>query len=93
MWGSAPSLIPLHCFQVVVAHADCLSDLEYLNTVHESGDHWQKLTSLPEMCGLNGVAISGYRTKVQCNANSSSQTDTNPFIHPPNSNRKKLNKN
>ena len=52
-----------HNLEVVVAHADGHADLEYLNTVHESGDHWSNLTSLPDRCGLEGVAISGYRSR------------------------------
>ena len=52
-----------HNLEVVVAHADGHGDLEYLNTVHESGDHWSNLTSLPDRCGLEGVAISGYRSR------------------------------
>ena len=52
-----------HNLEVVVAHADGHADLEYLNTVHESGDHWSNLTSLPDRCGLEGVAICGYRSR------------------------------
>ena len=52
-----------HNLEVVVAHADGHADLEYLNTVHESGDHWSNLTSLPDRCGLEGVSICGYRSR------------------------------
>lgn len=52
-----------------MAHADGDGELEYFNTVHEEDDHWRKLSSLPELCGLDGVAISGYRSTVSMNMN------------------------
>ena len=47
----------------MVAHADGLRQLEYFNTRPEK-DQWSTLASLPELCGVDGVAIAGHRTKV-----------------------------
>ena len=59
-----------------MAHADGDVELEYFNTVHEEDDHWRKLSSLPELCGIDGVAISGYRSTVSMNMNMQ-KTDIN----------------
>ena len=52
-----------HNSDLVVAHADGLRQLEYFNTRPEK-DQWSTLASLPELCGVDGVAIAGHRTKV-----------------------------
>ena len=51
-----------HNLDLVVAHGDGLSDLEVFNTID---DCWTSLSSLPEHCGLDGVAIIGFRSKVR----------------------------
>ena len=45
-----------------MAHGDGLSDLEVFNTID---DCWTSLSKLPEHCGLDGVAIIGFRSKVR----------------------------
>ena len=45
-----------------MAHGDGLSDLEVFNTID---DCWTSLATLPEHCGLDGVAIIGFRSKVR----------------------------
>ena len=52
-----------HNSDLVVAHADGLRQLEYFNTRPEK-DQWSTLASLPDLCGVDGVAIAGHRTKV-----------------------------
>ena len=51
-----------HNLDLVVAHGDGLSDLEVFNTID---DCWTSLATLPEHCGLDGVAIIGFRSKVR----------------------------
>ena len=48
----------------MVAHADGLRQLEYFNTRSSEKDQWSYLASLPELCGIDGAAIAGHRTKV-----------------------------
>lgn len=47
-----------------MAHADGLRQLEYFNTRSSEKDQWSYLASLPELCGIDGAAIAGHRTKV-----------------------------
>lgn len=53
-----------HNYEVVVAHADGLAELEYLNTAEDLEDRWKQLALMPENCGIEGVALAGYRSKV-----------------------------